>query len=54
MFTLGAQALEPVYPARYKTACTQGTGVYFSAQIQGLNLVLEHRQRSRILAWIID
>ena len=36
----------------FPDARTQGTGTYFSVRIQGLVLVLGHRHRARIPAWI--
>ena len=35
-----------------KTVCTQGPGAHFRARVQGLDLVLGHRHRVRILAWV--
>ena len=35
-----------------KTVCTQGPGAHFRARVQSLDLVLGHRQRVRILAWV--
>ena len=35
-----------------KTVCTQGPGAHFHARVQGLDLVLGHRYRVRILAWV--
>ena len=35
-----------------KTVCTQGPGAHFCARAQGLDLVLGHRHRARILAWV--
>ena len=35
-----------------RTVCTQGPGAHFCAQAQGLDLVLGHRHRARILAWV--
>ena len=32
------------------TVCTQGPGVHFRARVHGLDLVLGHRDRARILA----
>ena len=34
------------------TVCTQGPGVHFFARVQVLDLVLGHRLRVRILAWV--
>ena len=34
------------------TVCTQGPGVHFCARVQVLELVLGHRLRVRILAWV--
>ena len=35
-----------------KTECAQGPGAHFRARVQSLDLVLGHRQRVRILAWV--
>ena len=35
-----------------KTVCTQEPGAHFHARVQGLDLVLGHRHRVRILAWV--
>ena len=35
-----------------KTMCTQVPGTHFHARVQGLELVLGHRHRVRILAWV--
>ena len=35
-----------------KTMCTQVPGAHFRARVQGLELVLGHRHRVRILAWV--
>ena len=35
-----------------KTMCTQVPGAHFRARVQGLELVLGHRLRVRILAWV--
>lgn len=37
-----------------KNACRQGIGAHFSVRIQGLDLVLGHRHRARILAWVLE
>ena len=34
------------------TVCTQGPGVHFCARVQVVDLVLWHRHRVRILAWV--
>ena len=34
--------------------CTQGPGAHLSARVQGLDLVLGHRNRARILARILQ
>ena len=34
------------------TMCTQGPGVHFCARVQVLYLILGHRLRVRILAWV--
>ena len=36
-----------------KSRCTWGPGAHFSARVQGLDLVLEHWHRVRILAQIL-
>ena len=35
-----------------KTTCTQVPGAHFRARVQGLELVLGHRHRVRILVWV--
>ena len=35
-----------------KTMCTQVPGAHFRARVQALDLVLGHRHRARILAWV--
>ena len=35
-----------------KTVCTQEPAAHFHARVQGLDLVLGHRHRVRILAWV--
>ena len=35
-----------------KTMCTQVPGAHFRARVQGLELVLGHRHRVRILVWV--
>ena len=52
MFTRGTRALVPRHHIKYKRKRTAGT--YFSARIQGLDRVLAHGYRARILAWILD
>ena len=37
-----------------KNVCTQGTGANVSARVQGLDLVLGHCFRARILAWVLE
>ena len=37
------------FPGTNKNACTQGSGTYFNVRIQGLDLVLRHSHRARIL-----
>ena len=36
-----------------KIVCTQGAGAHCCAQVQGRDLVLGHRYRTRILAWVL-
>ena len=35
-----------------KTVCTQGPRAHFRARVQDFNLVLGHRLRVQILAWV--
>ena len=36
-----------------KIMCTQGAGAHCCVQVQGRDLVLGHRHRARILAWVL-
>ena len=41
-------------PELTKIVCRQGPSSHFCAQEQGRDLVLGHRHRARILAWVLE